>query len=597
MAAYLRFYQFEKSPFESTAAKKGLVLGTKSLKGAFGRVKKGLEEGSPRICLSGSEGIGKTSFCRALPKLLAETAQTVVILDSRKPWQQVLTTIAKKFKLDGGVISRKALIAAREGSKQLVLVIDQAESLSHESLDHLDILLQYKYDDGEQLLHCVMLADLEAASTGTEIPLLWWLDKFTTMQLQFSPIPVEGLRHYVEKHLAKAGWAGGELFTKGALIAIHRNTGGVPRAINELCEKILIEGGARAITSITDDFIEALCGDAVPEPALERKAADPKLSAKPSIGDASDSPTAQDMLDAASPDANPPTHAEIEANRELLLGETEDIASLLVTQDSPEPLRVEPQARVWAQDSPSLELEDEPARSPQPPTASFHDQASPVGAPIGMNRIPLGTRSRKGRGGMIMGLLILALIAYVINSKFSSVPTKLIESAEGKIADTLEKRKSLIAVREVEPVAEAPEESSLLPSIIDRADELLADAALDLESVLKTEPEIDDLAAANKIAEALGLDTSDAPEVIAPKPSMQPPTTVANTAVKPAPATSQPSSTFSSDLMVVNEYTAIPEAASSPPKLPLPVPAEPEAKPATTTPAKIATEAGTPPTP
>ncbi|MBW2726023.1 MAG: hypothetical protein JRE71_16725, partial [Deltaproteobacteria bacterium] len=65
MAAYLRFYQFEKSPFESKAAKKGLVLGTKSLKGAFGRVKQGLGEGSPRICLSGSEGIGKTSFCRA----------------------------------------------------------------------------------------------------------------------------------------------------------------------------------------------------------------------------------------------------------------------------------------------------------------------------------------------------------------------------------------------------------------------------------------------------------------------------------------------------------------------------------------------------
>ena len=210
MAAYLRFYQFEKSPFESKAAKKGLVLGTKSLKGAFGRVKQGLGEGSPRICLSGSEGIGKTSFCRALPKLLADTAQTAVVLDPRKPWREVRATIAKRFKLDGGAISRKALIAAREGSKQLVLVIDQAEALSHESLDHLDILLQYKCDDGKQLLHCVMLADLDAASTGTEIPLLWWLDKFTTMQLQVSPIPVEGLRHDVEKHLAKAGWAGGE---------------------------------------------------------------------------------------------------------------------------------------------------------------------------------------------------------------------------------------------------------------------------------------------------------------------------------------------------------------------------------------------------
>ncbi|MBW2724951.1 MAG: hypothetical protein JRE71_11220 [Deltaproteobacteria bacterium] len=586
------------------------------MKGAFGRVKQGLGEGSPRICLSGSEGIGKTSFCRALPKLLADTAQTAVVLDPRKPWREVRATIAKKFKLDGGAISRKALIAAREGSKQLVLVIDQAEALSHESLDHLDILLQYKCDNGEQLLHCVMLADLDAASTGTEIPLLWWLDKFTTMQLQFSPIPVEGLRHYVEKHLAKAGWAGGELFTNEALTAIHRNTGGVPRAINELCEKILIEGGARAITSITDEFIEELCGDARPESARERE---PDRSAEWSIGDANDSPNAQELLDTASPDASPPADAELEADREALLEGTQDIASLLVTQDSPEPLRVEPQARVREENSPSLELEVEPAESRESLNQSFYGQKSPIGAPIGMNRITIATQSRKGRGGMIMGLLILALIAYVINSHFS-MPTELIESAEVKIAETLEKQKTLIPEREVEPVPEAPEESSLLPSIIDRADEIVADSVLDLKAVLETESEVNHPAPANndddEVAAAPDLDTGDALQGSASKPSAiaTPPaatatasTAVAESAVKPAPATTQPSSSFSSDLMVVNEYTAIPEAASAAPKLPLPVPADSEPTPTmtppttttttTTTPAKLATEAGAAPAP
>ncbi len=67
------------------------------------------------------------------------------------------------------------------------------------------------------------------------------------------------------------------------------------------------------------------------------------------------------------------------------------------------------------------------------------------------------------------------------------------------------------------------------------------------------------------------------------------------TVVKPAPATTQPSSGFSDDLMIVNEYTAIPEAASSVPKLPLPVPAETEPKP--TTPAKIGTDTGAAPAP
>jgi type II secretory pathway predicted ATPase ExeA len=589
MAAYLRFYQFEKSPFESTAAKQGLVLGTKSLKGAFGHVKQGLEEDSPRICLSGSAGVGKTSFCRALPKLLADSAQTVVVLDPCRPWQEIRNTIAKKLKLSGAAISRKALMAAKEESKQLVLVIDQAEALSHESLDHLDILLQYKCDDGKQLLHCVMLANLEAASTGAEIPLLWWLDKFTTMQLQFSPIPAEGIRHYVEKHLAKAGWAGGELFTKQALAAIHCNTGGLPRAINELCEKILIEGGARAITSINGDFIEELCGDGKPQPTIDRDAADPDLSAQWSIGDANDSPNAQDLLDTASSDQEQLGDPEIGANRDQLLGESQDIASLLVTQDSPEVLRVEPHATIREESSSTLELEVEPGPSRQQHEESFYGQKTSIGAPIGMGRIPIGTQSKKRRSGMMMLMLVLALIAYVINSKFS-VPTELIESAEGKIAETLEKRKSLVSDQEAEPTPEPIVESSLSPSILDRADEIAADEALEHDPDTKSASELDEPMSANELAAVPGTDTNDTAQSRAsnsskpatPKAPATIPTTptpaVAKTSVKPAPATTKPSSSFSNDLMIVNEYTAIPEAASSAPKLPHPAPVKPNTR-------------------
>ena len=151
MAAYLRFYQLVASPFDGLVTQHGMVLGTPALKSALAQVKQGLDEGAPRICLSGSEGLGKTSFGRALPKLLADDAQVAVSLDPNRSWEEIRARACKRFGLETGAMSRKSLQVARQTGKRLVIVFDQAERLSHETLDHLDILLQYKDDEGDDI--------------------------------------------------------------------------------------------------------------------------------------------------------------------------------------------------------------------------------------------------------------------------------------------------------------------------------------------------------------------------------------------------------------------------------------------------------------
>ncbi len=585
MAAYLRFYQFNSSPFDGSVAKRGMVLGTQSLRGALGRVKHALEEDAPRICLSGSEGVGKTSLCRALPKLLAQEALVAVVIDPRRSWEDIRARVAKKFGIEGTALSRKSLMGARQEGKRLVVVIDRAELLSHEVLDHLDILLQYKDDHGGQLLHCVMLANLEAAASGAETPLLWWLDKFTTLQLQFSPIPVEGVRHYVEKHLAKAGWAGGQLFTPEALRAIHSNTGGIPGAINKLCERILIEGGIRAITSISEDFIEELCGGA-PSATNPRDGMDSaELSADLSFGDFGTSPTAQEMLD--DPCAQPTLgNEEEEKERESQqIGDVADIASLLVTQDSPEPLRTvsdETQTND-DRDTSAIELEEEPHETKYADFYESNHTSIPSSASV--NRSASTASSRGGRhGGMIVGLVALAAIGWYMHSRLS-VPTKLIETAEEKIEEVLEKAPKITLMTKVTPEAAEVEdleedESGLPPSLLDRADELVADPTADLIPV----PQIDSAAVAvveetndnSELAEATrppaeeALDGPDsrkqAEEEVAAAPEAP-----ADKAPRPSATVERQSSEIPSEMLVINEYTAIPQAAETAPKLALPV--------------------------
>lgn len=265
MSAYLKFFQLEKSPFD-TRAQSNLVLGTKALRTAFSEIETALADGAPRICVSGKEGLGKTSLARALPKLLGDSARVVLILNPSLPWSTLRSAIVKQLDLAEGNLSRKTLMRVRAEGRRLVIAVDQAERISSESLDHLDILLGYKNDDDEQLVHCVLLANLQAAASqhneqGEQTPLLWWLDKLNTLQLEFQPIPVTGVSSYVQKHLKRAGWKGGQIFTPDALQAIHRLTGGVPRKMSELCERALELAAEEEARGVDGGMIEDVFGE------------------------------------------------------------------------------------------------------------------------------------------------------------------------------------------------------------------------------------------------------------------------------------------------------------------------------------------------
>lgn len=260
MSAYLKFFQLERSPFD-TGPQSSVVLGTRALRDAYAQIEAGIREQAPRICVDGGSGLGKTSLARAMPKLLRDQARVVLLLNPALSWSTLRAAIIRQLDLEGGILSRTTLLERRAEGRRLVLVIDAAEKISGESLEHLDILLAYRTDDDQQLIHCVLLANLEQARQMGDCPLLWWLDSLHTLQLEFAPIPVGGVRSYIVKHLKRAGWTGGDLFTAEAARAIHRITGGVPRSLSELCERVLIEAAERSVERIDAAFVETVCGE------------------------------------------------------------------------------------------------------------------------------------------------------------------------------------------------------------------------------------------------------------------------------------------------------------------------------------------------
>jgi MSHA biogenesis protein MshM len=267
MSAYLKFFELEQSPFEGKAQAQ-VVLGTRALRDAFALIRTGLDEGDSRICVSGGPGLGKTSLARALPKLLGDDARVAVVLDPHVSWESLRGSIAKQWGLPAGGLARAALIE-RASDRRLVIVIDQAERASEEFLDHLDIVLSYRSEDDEPVIQSILLARLSARDGQEPAPIIWWLDRIQTLQLEFAPLPRDGIESYIRKHLKRAGWRGEQLFTEGAALAIHGYTGGIPGEVSRLCERLLAEAATRDHHDIDEAFVHALCDEAEPEDKLE----------------------------------------------------------------------------------------------------------------------------------------------------------------------------------------------------------------------------------------------------------------------------------------------------------------------------------------
>lgn len=238
MPAYLKFFSFERAPFEGEDAAK-VVLGTRAVREALTAIEEGLQEGAARICVSGESGLGKTSLARALPKLLGPGRRVAMVPEAGgATWESIGPRIARGWKLPQGGLSRSALLEAR-GEQQLVLVLDEAEKASQDLLDRLDVLLSYLDADAQPLVQCILFAQLGAAASSDPPPLVWWLDRIQTHQLAFEPLRPEGVQAYIEKHLARAGWSGDALFETDAAEAIHAYTGGIPGEVGRVCEQLL----------------------------------------------------------------------------------------------------------------------------------------------------------------------------------------------------------------------------------------------------------------------------------------------------------------------------------------------------------------------
>lgn len=245
---YLDYYGLKEPPFSITPNPRFLFYGTKHRE-ALNHLLYGIRERKGFVQLTGEVGAGKSTICRVLLEQLGNNFSSALILNPTLDPEQLIKAVAREFGLDVRGMDQVEtleelnmfLLRQLEQGRESVLIIDEAQNLSHQQLELIRMLSNLETDD-RKLLQIVLIGQPELRDKLND-PSMRQLRQRITVRYHLRPLKRGEIGTYVHHRLAISGANGhGPRFTAPALWRIFKYSQGIPRLINAVCDKCLLAG-------------------------------------------------------------------------------------------------------------------------------------------------------------------------------------------------------------------------------------------------------------------------------------------------------------------------------------------------------------------
>ena len=265
---YEEFYGLKGNPFQLTP-NMDLFFGSKVHKQGFSYLQYGLKQAEGFIVITGDIGTGKTTLVERLFSIL-EFGPVIAsrIVTTQLEGDDIPAMVCSALKIDTKGLNKPQVIGKLEEylfevgkeEKRVLLVIDEAQNLSLPGLEELRMLSNLSYQ-GKPVLQCFLLGQLELQQLlGHES-----MEQFRQRIIASShlePLNLEETRDYILYRLIKSGWKSRPEFQDEVFELIHKSTGGIPRRINRLCNRLLLLGAIEELnvfdTNVTQRVINEL---------------------------------------------------------------------------------------------------------------------------------------------------------------------------------------------------------------------------------------------------------------------------------------------------------------------------------------------------
>jgi putative secretion ATPase (PEP-CTERM system associated) len=245
---YEAFYGLKVKPFQLNPDP-SFYFDSKEHRRAKSYLDYGLFQHEGFIVLTGEVGAGKTTIVRRLlGNLDDEKVVAAQVVSTQLDADNILRMVAAAFGVHLKDVGKAELIitleaffvdVARNG-KHCLLVVDEAQNLSREAIEELRMLSNFQIDT-HALLQIFLVGQPEFRVTMSS-PDMEQLRQRVIATCHIGPLNILDTRNYIFHRLRCAGYTHDPKIDDAAHEAIFRVSGGIPRRINNVCDRLLLAG-------------------------------------------------------------------------------------------------------------------------------------------------------------------------------------------------------------------------------------------------------------------------------------------------------------------------------------------------------------------
>jgi putative secretion ATPase (PEP-CTERM system associated) len=283
---YEAFYGLHSKPFQLNPDPQ-FYYASKQHRRAKAYLEYGVSRNEGFIVITGEIGAGKTMVLRSLIEgLNGSNVITGHLVTTQLGAEDTLRMVGAAFGFRVKDVPKSELLITLEAflisqtskGKRCLLVVDEAQNLTPRAVEELRMLSNFQF--GNQALLQSFLVGQPEFREILQQPEMEQFRQRVAATCHIGPLEADETRGYIEHRLKCAGSTGKPGFEAGVFAAVHEASGGIPRRINAICDRLLLAGFLSGRSLLTNADLAEVVREFEQENQTPQRGAAPQPAAR-----------------------------------------------------------------------------------------------------------------------------------------------------------------------------------------------------------------------------------------------------------------------------------------------------------------------------